>query len=126
MTNEQAYADEAKSGSITIFLVSPDLFHMVDDEAGFMRVTDIFPELKEYENDVCVFDEDGKINRFGVVLSKTAFGQRAGLSSLPEDTIICVRKSSPMTGWFGAKRAEEAHALAVDVFKNALALGKDE
>ena len=89
-------------------------------------VTDIFPELKEYENDVCVFDENGKINRFGVVLSKTAFGQRAGLSSLPEDTIICVRKSSPMTGWFGAKRAEEAHALAVDVFKNALALGKKQ
>lgn len=126
MTNKQAYIDEVKAGNVSVFLVSPELFHLVDDEAGFMRVTDIFPELEEYQNEVCVFDEDGKINRFGVVLSKTALGERAGLSSLPKDTILCIRKKSPMTGFFGAQRAEEAHALAVDVFKNALALGKKQ
>ena len=67
MTNKQAYIDETKAGNVSVFLVSPELFHLVDDEAGFMRVTDIFPELEEYQNEVCVFDEDGKINRFGVV-----------------------------------------------------------
>ncbi len=126
LTNKQAYTDEVKAGKVSVFLVSPELFHMVDDEAGFMRVTDIFPELEAYQDEVCVFDEDGDINRFGVVLSKTAFGQRAGLSSLPEDTILCIRKKSAMAGWFGAERAEENHKLAIDVFKNALSLGKKQ
>ena len=126
MNNQKAYVDEVKAGNVSLFLVSPHLFHMVDDEAGFMRVTDLFPELKTYEDEVCVFDEDGKINRFGVVLSKTEFGQRAGLCDLPEDTILCVRKPSAMKGWFGAEKAQAAHTLATDVFKNALALGKKQ
>lgn len=126
MNNQKAYVDEVKAGNVSLFLVSPYLFHMVDDEAGFMRVTDIFPELKAYEEEVCVYDDDGKINRFGVVLSKTEFGKEAGLSYLPDDTILCVRKPSAMKGWFGAEKAEAAHALAVDVFRNALALGKKQ
>lgn len=124
--NKRAYTDEVKAGNLSIFLVSPELFHMVDDEAGFMRVVDIFPELEAYQEEVCVYDEDGDINRFGVVLSKTAFGQRAGLSSLPEDTILCIRKKSVMAGWFGAARAKKNHELAQTVFYNALSLGKKE
>ena len=126
LNNKKAYADEVKAGNVSLFLVSPELFYMVDDQMGFMRVTDIFPELEAYQDEVCVFDEDGSINRFGVVLSKTAFGQRAGLSSLPEDTILCVRKKSAMASFFGKERAEENHKLATDVFKNALALGKKQ
>ena len=126
LNNEQLYVDEIQAGNVVICLVSPYLFHMVDDEAGFMRVTDIFPDIAAYEEDVFVYDEDGKINRFGVVLSKTAFGQLAGLRSLPDDTILCVRKASPVNAFFGADRAKEIHEYAVDVFRKAIALGKKE
>lgn len=122
--NEQAYVDEIAAGNVVICLVSPYLFHMVDDEAGFMRVTDVFPALSEYEEEVCVYDEDGKINRFGVYLSKTAFGEKAGLSSLPEDTVLCVRKKAALSFWYNGNKAEEKHAYAVEVFASALALGK--
>lgn len=126
LENQSAYLDEIAAGNLVICLVSPHLFHMVDDQAGFMRVTDIYPELAEFEEDVCVYDEDGKINRFGVVLSKTAFGQRAGLSSLPDDTILCIRKPAALKAWFGAAKAEAAHNRAVELFRKALALGPKE
>lgn len=122
--NEKAYIDEIAAGNVVICLVSPYLFHMVDDEAGFMRVTDIFPALSEYEEEVCVYDEDGKINRFGVYLSKTAFGEKAGLSSLPGDTVLCVRKKAALSFWYNRDKADARHAYSVGVFKNALALGK--
>ena len=122
--NEEAFVDEMAAGNVVICLVSPHLFHLIDDEAGFMRVTDIFPDLAEYEEEVCVYDEDGDINRFGVVLSKTAFGQKAGLSSLPEDTVLCVRKRAALKAWYSGKSAEEHHAFSVEVFRKALAMGK--
>ena len=56
LNNEQLYLDEAAAGNLVVFLVSPHLFHLVDDEAGFMRVTDVFPELAAYEEEVCVYD----------------------------------------------------------------------
>ena len=124
--NEKAFMDEIAVGNVVICLLSPYLFHMIDDEAGFLRVTDVFPTLADYEEEVCVYDEDGKINRFGVVLSKTAFGEKAGLSSLPADTVLCVRKKAVLSFWYNGKKAEEKHAYAVDVFRSALALGKRE
>ena len=124
--NEKAFVDEIAAGNVVICLVSPYLFHMVDDEAGFMRVTDVFPDLAEYEEEVCVYDEDGDINRFGVYLSKTAFGEKAGLSSLPDDTVLCVRKKAALSFWYNGDKAEEKHAYSVEVFRRALALGKRE
>ena len=124
--NEKAFVDEIAAGNVVICLLSPYLFHMIDDEAGFLRVTDVFPELAAYEEEVCVYDEDGKINRFGVVLNKTAFGEKAGLSSLPANTVLCVRKKAALSFWYNGKKAEEKHAYAVDVFRSALALGKRE
>ncbi len=126
LNNQELYLDEVQAGNLVICLVSPHLFHLVDDEAGFMRVTDVFPDIAAYEEDVFVYDADGKINRFGVVLSKTAFGQRAGLASLPDDTILCVRKASPMNAFFGADKAEKNHTYAVEIFRRAVALGKKE
>ena len=124
--NENAFIDEMAAGNVVICLLSPYLFHTIDDEAGFLRVTDVFPGLKEYEEEVCVYDEDGDINRFGVVLSKTAFGAKAGLSSLPEDTVMCVRKIAPLSIWYNKDKAEAKHAFSVEVFRRALTLGKRE
>lgn len=125
LNNQKLYMDEIYTGNVSVFLVSPHLFYLVDkdDSTVFMRVTDVFPEMKAYEDEICVHNEDGKINRFGVVLSKTAFGQSAGLSSLPDDTILCLVKKSEIKGFFGAKKANEAYELATRVFTNALALG---
>ena len=125
LNNQSLYMDEIYAGNVSVFLVSPHLFYLVDkdDSTVFVRVTDVFPEMKEYEDEICVHNENGKINRFGVVLSKTAFGQEPGLSSLPKDTILCLVKKSEIKGFFGIDKANESYELAMSVFKNALALG---
>ena len=124
--NQKLFVEEIKTGNITVCLLSPELFRMMDEGAWFMRVTDVFPELAAYEEDVCVHDADGKINRFGVVLSKTEFGDQPGLSALPDDTVLCVSKQTAQGFWLFGKKQAEKHQNATELFSNAMALGKKE
>lgn len=126
LSNQELYLDEVQAGNLTIFLVSPHLFHMVNKENGFVAITDVYPELLAEDNDVLACGTDGKPTPYGVVLSKTSLGQRAGLSSLPENTILCLRKPSPMNAFFGASRAEKNYNDSAELFRRALALGKKQ
>ncbi len=115
LNNEKAYHDEIAAGNLSICLVSPYLFYQVHKEGGFMRIDELCPELDE---SVFRVGEDGSVNHYAVVLSKTAFGKQAGLSSLPEDTILCIRK--PAYHLLNASRLEKQHENSVKVFLNAL------
>ena len=116
LNNEQAYHDEIAAGNLSICLVSPYLFYQVHKEGGFMRIDELCPELDESLYRV---GEDGSVNHYAVVLSKTAFGDLAGLSSLPEDTILCIRK--PAYHLLNASRLEKQHENSLRVFLRALA-----
>ncbi|MBQ9736625.1 MAG: hypothetical protein IJV96_07565 [Clostridia bacterium] len=122
VSNEKSFQSEITAGNLSICLLSPYLFKKVDAEAGFMRVTDLAPILKEQEDVLCVRNDDGTINRFGILLSETALGQLPGLSSLPKDTVICIRKKA--YNLLNASRAEEQHEHAVKVFCEILSSGK--
>ncbi len=126
LKNQEMYLDEVQAGNLTVFLVSPHLFHMVNQENGFVAVTDILPEIADWGDDIYARDKNGKSTPYGVQLSKTAFGQRAGISSLPENTILCIRKPSPTNAFFGADRAEKNYNDATELFRRALALGKNQ
>lgn len=115
LTNQEKYLDEITVGNISICLVSPHLFYLVHKEGGFMRIDEMLPELSE---DVYHVEESGATNHYGVVLAKTDFGKLAGLSSLPKDTILCLRKPAYRLG--NQNRAEEQHAKAKEVFLAAL------
>lgn len=115
LNNENAYFDEISAGNLSICLVSPYLFYEVHTEGGFMRIDEMIPELPE---EVYHVGESGAVNHYGVVLSKTDFGQLPGLSSLPEDTILCLRK--PAYNLLNASRLEKQHARSKEVFLAAL------
>ena len=119
--NENAYHDEIAAGNLSICLLSPYLFYQVHKEGGFMRIDELCPDLDESLYRV---GEEGSINHYAVVLSKTAFGKQTGLSSLPEDTILCIRK--PAYNLLNASRAEKQHENALKVFLNALLYGEAE
>lgn len=119
-TNEKAYVDEIAAGNLSICLVSPYLFYMVHKEGGFMRIDEIFPDLDPSYYHV---GEGGSVNHYAVRLSQTPLYSLAGLSSLPEDTILCLRK--PAYHLLNASRLEEQHANSKEVFLNALRY-KDE
>ncbi len=115
LNNERAYVDEIAAGNLSICLLSPYLFYKVHKEGGFMRIDEICPELDEslYHK-----GDSGAVNHYGIVLSKTEFGKQAGLSSLPPDTILCIRK--PAYHLLNASRVEEQHARSLEVFLSAL------
>ena len=119
LTNEKAYHDEIQAGNLSICLVSPYLFYQVYTEGGFMRIDELFPTLDE---SVYRVGEDGSINHSAVVLSKTPFGSLPGLSTLPKDTILCLRK--PGYHLLNASHLEAQHANSKNVFLNALGYTK--
>lgn len=120
-TNEQAYVDEITAGNLSICLVSPHLFYLVHKEGGFMRIDEICPTLPE---DAYLVGESGSVNHYAVVLAKTDFGKLPGLSTLPEDTILCIRK--PAYHLLNASRVEEQHARSLSAFLGALSYQSKE
>lgn len=115
LTNEKAYHDEIQAGNLSICLVSPYLFYQVHKEGGFMRIDEMFPELDE---SVYRVGEDGSVNHYAVVLANTPLGEMPGLSTLPDDTILCLRK--PAYHLLNASHLKEQHENAKTVFLKAL------
>ncbi len=113
--NQQAYLDEITAGNLSICLVSPHLFYMVHKEGGFMNISELLPELSE---DVYHKGESGAVNHYAVTISKTPLGQLAGLSTLPDDTILCIRK--PAYHLLNASHLDEQHAASLETLLNAL------
>lgn len=115
LTNQDKYIDEIMLGNVSICLVSPHLFALAQKEGAFMRIDELLPDLPA---ELYYTNEEGAINPCGVLVTKTAFGNLAGLSALPEDTVLCLRK--PAYHLMNASRAEEQHARAKAVFLGAL------
>lgn len=114
-TNEKAYHDEIMAGNLSICLVSPYLFYQVHKEGGFMRIDEIFPDIDDSYYHV---SEEGVVNHYAIRLSKTPLYELPGLSTLPEDTILCLRK--PAYHLLNASRLEEQHENSKEVFLTAL------
>lgn len=119
LTNEDAYHDEIKAGNLSICLVSPYLFYQVHKEGGFVRIDEMLPTLDE---SVYRVGEDGSVNHYAVVLKKTPLGSLPGLSSLPDDTILCLRKQGYHL--LNASRLERQHENSKNVFLSALGYQK--
>lgn len=115
--NKENLKDELLAGNVVIYLLSPELFLEFDKAERFMRLSDLVPDLPE---DAYCRYEDGKINRFGAVLSKTPFGQLAGLSSLPSDTVLCIQKLSYTGNIFNSSTFAKKHAYSVELLTAAL------
>ena len=113
--NEDAYHDEIMAGNLSICLVSPYLFYQVHKEGGFMRIDEMFPELDE---SVYHVGEGGSVNHYAVRLGNTDLGKLPGLSTLPSDTILCIRK--PAYHLLNASRLKKQHENSKEVFLNAL------
>lgn len=122
-TNKSNLQQELLAGNVVIYLLSPSLFQEYDEAERFMRISDLVPDLPEEA--YCRY-EDGKVNRFGVQLSKTAFGQMTGLASLPKDTVLCIQKKSYTGNIFNSFSFSAKHEYCVSLFKAALSLPQNE
>ena len=104
--NLKLFDQEILSGEATICLLSPFLFERVAEADGFLPIG-------EYVNGA----EVEYFGEYGVKLSSTVFGNMPGLSVLPNDTILCVRRVSTMASLFDKKQTEKNHALNIETVK---------
>ena len=104
--NLKLFDQEILSGEATICLLSPFLFERVAEADGFLPIG-------EYVNGA----EVEYFGEYGVKLSSTVFGNMPGLSVLPNDTILCVRRVSTMASLFDKKQTEKNHELNIETVK---------
>ena len=104
--NMKIFDQEILSGEATICLLSPYLFARVAEADGFLPIGEYVGEGEvEY------------VGEYGVKLNSTVFGRLPGLSVLPDDTILCVRRVSTMASLFDKKQTEKNHALNIETVK---------
>ena len=90
----------------------------VYDDLKVIDGVEIFTPLAAYtegKDGVELYDERA------IKLSSLEFYSRPGVCELPEDTVVCLRMRSEITGLFGGKEAEEIYDNAEQVLKNILA-----
>ncbi|MCQ2385515.1 MAG: hypothetical protein MJ078_02415 [Clostridia bacterium] len=122
-SNLECYLAEVQTGDIQLFMVSPYLFELVEKENGFVDAKELCPDL---DLSGCFYvDENGEEHTAGVLLSSLPFGELAGLSDLPADTVLCLRKPSLLQGWFNRSHAKENHENAADAFVRAIRFGRE-
>lgn len=104
--NLKLFDQEILSGEATICLLSPFLFERVAESDGFLPIG-------EYVGDA----EVEYVGEYGVKLNSTVFGKFAGISVLPDDTILCVRRVSTIASLFDKKQTEKNHALNIETVR---------
>lgn len=88
------------TGEVTLCLLDPTIYQ-------YFRENDLVDELSHYI-DVGLLPEGSAVEEYGILLKETDFGRYFGvLKSLPEDTILCVRRAGVMNqAWNGEGQAE--------------------
>lgn len=109
--NRQNFDQEILSGEATLCFLSPDLFEDVAAAGGFLPVSDYYTPA----------DGVGTVLygtvAYGVKLADLPLATYPGFSSLPKDTVFCVRTKTSM-GLLAGKEKFEA------VYESNLALAK--
>lgn len=102
------YYQQIIAGDVVICLLSPYMYEIVNQESGFMPLSEIFGEdIPASAYDDC-----------GIILSETDFGKEYnGVNNLPDDTILCIRRVSTLKNLKGAEKTEKHHAAYVELFR---------
>ncbi len=108
--NLQTFNQEILGGDSVICLLSPYTYSIVREADGFMPISELLG-----------YTPDGLYDECGIYLCETDFGRFSeGLYTLPEDTILCIRRLSSMAFLKGSNKTEREHNYCVEKFKAAI------
>lgn len=115
--DKQANGDNIKKFDMEIFggesvicMLDPSLYERVREAGGLEQIRDIFTD--EELEDVELYDSTG------IVLGSLRFAKYySGVGSLPDDTVLCIRKVSTISVFKGKKKYESLHEDHVDAFR---------
>lgn len=107
-TSMTEFNQQIFTGDSVICLLSPYMYENVHEEGGFLPLSEIFDEIPDSAYDDC-----------GIILSETDFGKDfQGISALPDNTILCMRKISTMSAFGSKKKSEKQQQDYLTLFRN--------
>ncbi len=80
MQEYQGYSDEILGGDATILLLDPFFYEQLAEQGALISLFEVFDELPA-----------SAVDYYGLELKKTPFANKDGFSSLPEDTVVCLK-----------------------------------
>lgn len=99
---------EAFSGESVVYFLDPELYESVKLAGGFLTLEEVLGYVP-----------DSAVDEYGIRLCDIPFGQYFdGVNSLPEETILCIRRVSTMSFLKGQKKTERIHSYHVQLFKD--------
>ena len=99
--NREAFDQEILAGEATLCFLSPSLFADVAKAGGFLPISDYADALPDGYEAATYGDV-----AYGVLLSSLAISSYPGFSSLPADTVVCLRTETSMNALFGGAAAK--------------------
>ena len=99
--NREAFDQEILAGEATLCFLSPELFADVAKAGGFLPISDYADAIPEGAEAV----KHGN-TAYGLKLSSLAISSYPGFSSLPADTVVCLRTETSMNALFGGEAAK--------------------
>lgn len=121
--NRESFDQEIMTGAVSLCFLSPSLFEDVaksEVEADGEKINRFLP-VSEYaevpEEALVLYRGVG----YGIRLSALPLATYPGMSSLPEDTVLCVRSNASLSSLFGGKDAEEMYEANLALAKRLIA-----
>ena len=115
--NNQIFRDLMANSNYYVCFLSESLYESYKTLDGI----DLFMPLESYAGENTELEYKDSC---AVYLSSTGFYSLPGISTLPENTVLCLRKITPLGAHFNKKDAEEHFKRSEDVIKNILGYGK--
>ena len=99
------FQDLIVAGEQNVCLLDPWLYETVKKQGGFAKLSDVLG-----------YTPESAVDEYAIKLSDTEFGQYfAGVSSLPDNTYLCLRTPGALQSMFGTK--SEKFDQAVEMLK---------
>ena len=93
----RSFSDHVLIGDYGVMLISPELFEEVKKEGGFVPLSEV---LGSTPNEA--------VDEYGIRFRDTKFAKYYSVfDKLPENTVLCLRKTSQATGIFNSKKSAE-------------------
>ena len=114
--NRKAFDQEIMAGEATLCFLSPSLFTDVAKAGALLPVSDYADALPAGAEQVMHGN-----TAYGVALSSLAIATYPGFSSLPKDTVVCLRAATSMNALFGGDAAKLVYEANLSMAKKMLA-----
>lgn len=120
-TSLESYDREFAAGDTVIWFVDPALYQRyakTDDWVSMLEVLDA-----EFWRSLTAGLEEESFDQYSIRLSETPFGQEF-FSYLPEDTLLCMRRSSNYSALMGKTESGEQYDRGVEALRLLLSYGR--